>query len=67
MLPTRQQGDPIRESFHYDDDQQVAIDHQGRRLTVEAATANKVTSGDGDEGPSEDFTYDFCPDSPGSL
>ena len=29
-----------------------------------APTANKVTSNDGDEGPSEDFTYDFAPDSP---
>ncbi len=63
MRPARQQGDPVREVFFYDHDEQVAIDGKGRYLTVEAATANKVTSSDGDEGPSEDFTYDFCPDS----
>lgn len=64
MRPARQQGDPVREVFFYDHDEQVAIDAKGRYLTVEAATANKVTSSDGDEGPSEDFTYDFCPDFP---
>jgi hypothetical protein len=31
------------------------------------ASAKKVTSKDGDEGPSEDFTYDFVPDSPYSV
>lgn len=64
MRPATQQGDPGRQSFFYDHDEQVAVDGEGRYLTVEAVTANKVTSSDGDEGPSEDFTYDFCPDSP---
>jgi hypothetical protein len=30
------------------------------------ATANSVSDLDGDEGRSEDWTYDFCPDTPGS-
>jgi hypothetical protein len=47
MRPARQQGDPVREVFFYDHDEQVAIDAKGRYLTVEAATANKVTSSDG--------------------
>ncbi|MGH3796962.1 MAG: putative ATP-grasp-modified RiPP [Pseudonocardiaceae bacterium] len=48
----------------YDHERQIAVDSEGRPLkdTRMGPTANKVTSGDGDEGPSEDFTYDFAPD-----
>jgi len=31
------------------------------------ATAVKNTNNDGDEGSSEDYSYDFCPDSPYSI
>jgi putative ATP-grasp target RiPP len=46
---------------------QVAVDASGRPLVVTGAadaTANSVTDGDGDEGRSEDWTYDFIPDNP---
>jgi hypothetical protein len=64
MRPARQQGDPIHETFYYDHNTQVAVDANGRPLLAADPTANKVSSSDGDEGPSEDFTYDFCPDMP---
>lgn len=64
MRPARQQGDPVREAFAYDHGRQVALNRSGTPLTITNTTANKVTNNDGDEGPSEDFTYDYCPDSP---
>lgn len=64
MRPARHQGDPLREVFTYDHDQQIASSPSGQPLTMAEPTANKVTNNDGDEGPSEDFTYDYCPDSP---
>ncbi|MDQ3578729.1 MAG: hypothetical protein M3443_14280 [Actinomycetota bacterium] len=65
MRPARHQGDPVREAFTYDHDRQVAIGGNGNLLTAaKEPTAIKNTSNDGDEGPSEDFSYDFCPDSP---
>lgn len=64
MRPARQQGDPVREAFAYDHARQVALDRAGVPLTMSSPTATKVTNSDGDEGPSEDFIYDFCPDSP---
>lgn len=67
MRPARQQGDPLRVVFTYDHDRQIALDQAGKPLTMAEPTANKVTSNDGDEGPSEDFTYDYCPDSPLSV
>lgn len=66
MRTARQQGDPVREAFTYDHDRQIAIDGKGRTLPM-AATAVKDTNNDGDEGPSEDYSYDFCPDSPYSI
>lgn len=51
--------------WRYDHDWQVAVDGDGTPLNetrMGQPTANKVTSNDGDEGPSEDFTYDFAPD-----
>jgi hypothetical protein len=52
----------------YDQVRQVAVSPDGGVLgaDVTAATANSVSNLDGDEGPSEDWTYDFCPDQPGS-
>jgi putative ATP-grasp target RiPP len=67
MHPARQQGDPVRETFHYDHTTQTALDGTGRTLLAAEPTANKVSSNDGDEGPSEDFTYDFCPDYPNPV
>src|ERR1700759_1790308 len=64
MRPARQQGDPVRATFHYDHGTQTARDETGRTLVAAEPTANKASSNDGDEGPSEDFTYDFCPDCP---
>lgn len=62
MRPARHQGDPVRDAFVYDHARQVAVNCDGVPLTITAATANKVTNSDGDEGRSEDFTYDYCPD-----
>jgi putative ATP-grasp target RiPP len=54
-------------SWRYDHDRQVAVTPDGRPLTASGdATADSVSTLDGDEGPSEDWTYDFHPDSPGS-
>ncbi|MGI9001333.1 MAG: hypothetical protein ACR2GH_06665 [Pseudonocardia sp.] len=64
MRPARHQGDRVREVFTYDHDLQIASSLSGQPLTMAEPTANKVTSNDGDEGPSEDFTYDYCPDAP---
>lgn len=54
-------------TWRYDHERQVAVDGDGTPLNetrMEQPTANKVTSNDGEEGPSEDFTYDFVPDTP---
>jgi putative ATP-grasp target RiPP len=64
MRPARQQGDPIRDAFSYDHKLQIAVTRDGAPLTISNATATKNTNNDGDEGPSEDYTYDYCPDSP---
>jgi putative ATP-grasp target RiPP len=64
MRPARQQGDPVRAAFRYDHATQTAVDQAGRTLVAAEPTANKVSSNDGDEGLSEDFTYDYCPDCP---
>lgn len=53
--------------WRYDHELQVAVNDDGTPLNetrMGPPTANKVTSNDGDEGPSEDFTYDFAPDTP---
>jgi putative ATP-grasp target RiPP len=67
MRSARQQGDPVRDAFDYDDVRQVAVDGRGRLLVDAGPTAEKVTNNDGDEGPSEDFIHDFHPDSPYSV
>ena len=67
MSPVPNQGDSVMGRFGYDHARQIAVDCHGVPLTVVAATANKVTNNDGDEGPSEDFTYDYCPDFPGTV
>lgn len=67
MRPARQQGTAVLDSFHYSHDEQVAVTNDGRYLTAGEPTVKKVTSNDGDEGPSEDFTYDYCLDSPPTV
>ena len=67
MRPARQQGDPVRKTFVYDHLRQVAVDERGRLLVNADPTAESNTNNDGDEGPSEDWKYDFCPDSPYSV
>lgn len=49
----------------YDHDLQQSIDAAGRPL-IEAGppTVKNKTSNDGDEGPSDDYSYDYCPDEP---
>ncbi|MEW2507597.1 putative ATP-grasp-modified RiPP [Amycolatopsis sp. NPDC047767] len=49
----------------YDPASQLAVDSDGRPLIqMGAPTANSVSNSDGDEGPSEDWTYDAVPDNP---
>lgn len=53
--------------WRYDHERQVAVNGNGTPLSetrMEKPTVNKATSSDGDEGPMEDFTYDFAPDAP---
>lgn len=65
MQPFPNRGTIITE-WSYDHEAQVAVDAKGRPLNELRMdpTANKVTNNDGDEGPSEDFTYDFAPEQP---
>jgi hypothetical protein len=52
----------------YDHDRQLAVAVDGRLVTEIVAgdpSADSVTDLDGDEGKSEDWKYDFCPDEPG--
>ncbi len=54
-------------AFVYCHEQQLAVDVEGRPLIVTGMadpSADSVTDGDGDEGRSEDWTYDFVPDNP---
>lgn len=67
MRFARQQGNSVSEEFAYDHSRQIAVNRVGVPLTVVDATAKKDTNNDGDEGPSEDFTYDYCPDSPAGI
>jgi putative ATP-grasp target RiPP len=56
--------------FVYSHEQQLAVDGEGRPLIVTGMaepSADSVTDGDGDEGRSEDWTYDFVPDNPYST
>ena len=53
--------------FAYNHEQQLAVDTLGRSLVITGMvdpSADSVTDGDGDEGRSEDWTYDFVPDDP---
>lgn len=50
----------------YDPVRQVSVTRDGAPM-VAGPTANSVSSNDGDEGPSEDWTYDFTPDNPYST
>ncbi|AOS65563.1 putative ATP-grasp-modified RiPP [Actinoalloteichus hymeniacidonis] len=51
--------------YRYDHEQQAAVTPDGHTLIdIVDATANSVTDNDGDEGRSEDWTYDFAPDQP---
>jgi hypothetical protein len=52
-------------AWRYDHDHQVAVTPDGRlvmEIVAAAPTADSATDLDGDEGKSEDWTYDFCPD-----
>ncbi|MGH3829559.1 MAG: hypothetical protein ACRDRS_03760 [Pseudonocardiaceae bacterium] len=52
----------------YDHDRQLALTLDGHLMTEIIAadpSADSVSDLDGDEGKSEDWTYDFCPDNPG--
>lgn len=54
-------------SWRYDPVRQIAVTPEGRPLTeIVDASADSVSNLDGDEGPNEDWKYDFHPDSPGS-
>lgn len=54
-------------AFAYCHAQQVAVDGSARPLILTGAmdaSADSVSDGDGDEGRSEDWKYDFVPDNP---
>ncbi|MDQ2707565.1 MAG: hypothetical protein M3Z25_07980 [Actinomycetota bacterium] len=54
-------------AWRYDHVQQVALTLDGQRvIDLVDASAKSVSDLDGDEGKSEDWSYDFCPDNPGS-
>lgn len=54
-------------AWRYDHERQIAVDLDGiavNDLRMDPS-ADSVSSLDGDEGPSEDWTYDFVGDEPG--
>lgn len=56
-------------AWRYDHDRQLTLTLDGHLMTEIIAadpSADSVSDLDGDEGKSEDWTYDFCPDGPGS-
>ncbi|WP_291408482.1 putative ATP-grasp-modified RiPP [Actinophytocola sp.] len=55
----------VTRTVRYDHRTQMSVDASGRPL-IEAGppTVKNKTNNDGDEGPSEDFSYDFVPDEP---
>ncbi|MGH4016102.1 MAG: putative ATP-grasp-modified RiPP [Pseudonocardiaceae bacterium] len=66
MRPGAVSGRPVPE-FVYCHEQQIGIGQDGRPLIstgMADPSADSVTDGDGDEGRSEDWTYDFVPDNP---
>jgi hypothetical protein len=55
-------------TWRCDHDRQIGVTLDGRLVTEVVAadpTADSATDLDGDEGKSEDWTYDFCPDESG--
>lgn len=58
--------EPLPE-WRYDHERQIAVDLDGITLYELRMdpSANSVSNLDGDEGASEDWTYDFAPDAPG--
>lgn len=50
--------------YSYNHETQTVVDEMGRPLTMGDPTAYKRSNNDGDEGPSEDWKNDFCPDEP---
>ncbi|MCA1695480.1 MAG: hypothetical protein LC749_12530 [Actinobacteria bacterium] len=57
-------------AWRYDHNRQIAVTLDGRPIMEIAAADPSATSTsdlDGDEGKSEDWTYDFCPDASGDL
>lgn len=65
---TNSAGKPVPlVGWHYDFRQQCAVDAHGNPvIDIVDATANSVSNLDGDEGTSEDWTYDYAGDFPGS-
>ena len=54
-------------SWRYDHGRQIAVTPDGLPFTeIVDASADSVSNLDGDEGPNEDWKYDFHPDEPGS-
>jgi hypothetical protein len=54
--------------WRYDHDRQLALTLDGHLIAEIISadpSADTVTDLDGDEGKSEDWKYDFCPDNPG--
>ncbi|MDI2032011.1 putative ATP-grasp-modified RiPP [Saccharopolyspora sp. TS4A08] len=48
----------------YDPQKQYAVTADGAPVVAAEPSANSVSNLDGDEGASEDWTYDFAPDAP---
>lgn len=56
---------PIASHGIYDPERQIRLTPDGRPASLDSdATAHSITTNDGDEGPSEDWKYDYCPDDP---
>lgn len=66
MVPGALRAQPLP-ALTYCSAQQVVVDRRGHPLILTGAldaSADSVSDGDGDEGRSEDWKYDFLPDSP---
>lgn len=67
MRPQVPADETLPKSWKYDHLRQLAIDADGQPLIIHAASAKSVSNNDGDEGPSEDWQYDFTEDDPGQV
>jgi hypothetical protein len=67
LTPQSSASEGLPQDWAYDHERQVATDGNGQLLIDGDPSAKSVSNNDGDEGPSEDWSYDFAPDDPSQV